>query len=102
MKGIKKKRDPGGLSPEQGGANRKAAVYESLSGMNQTFEQMLGHAETLVSLGMLRRAHLYGWRNRAEELRAEMNRSLTGTLHAHEEREWARFGRRTRAEGKKK
>ncbi|MBZ5521366.1 MAG: hypothetical protein LAP21_03815 [Acidobacteriia bacterium] len=74
----------------------KARAYESLSGVNQTFEQMLRHLEKLERLGMLRRKFLNGWRNRAEELRAEMNRNLTGALNAREEREWARLGRRTR------
>lgn len=74
----------------------KTRAYESLSGVNQMFEQMLLHLEKLERLGMVRRRFLNGWRNRAEELRAEINHNLTSTLNAHEEREWARFGRWTR------
>lgn len=79
----------------------KQVVYDTLSGLNQRFEQTLLDLRRIRELGIVRRGTIGELHDVLEETRAWANFEMIEVLHEREQADWARFGR-LRRQGEKK
>jgi hypothetical protein len=70
-----------------------ASIYSSLSLINQAFEQIEQHIQSLRDSRLITDESCKGWQIRTSELRAEINHKLVSILIDKERDECAHFGK---------
>src|SRR5215470_6158881 len=80
---------------------KKAHIYHTLYRLNLSFSNIVIHCDTLHEAGVFTSHDARILKGYAQELQAEMNQELLGTMHQTELDEWARFGKVRLAEEKR-
>ena len=83
-------------------AEERLAIYQAVVDLNRAFTTVVRSSAQLQRAGILGREFTNRYRIRAEELQAEINHKLTGTLMSIEADEWALLGERARRAEKRR
>jgi len=75
---------------------QKPYVYDLLGQLNGAFARVTGKLSLLEQVGIFDKRVMIRLYRMSKELQAGANYHLLETLQDHEERDWARYGRRTR------
>ena len=72
---------------------QKAGIYETLSGLNTAFNQVVQHLHTLQKTGLFKTKAAKLFPGFAQELQAEFNQEFLSELHDLELEDWAEYGK---------
>ncbi|HWZ43412.1 MAG TPA: hypothetical protein VNW97_08030 [Candidatus Saccharimonadales bacterium] len=75
---------------------RKPYVYDLLGQLNGAFARVTGKLSALEQVGIFEKRTMIRLYRMSKELQASANYHLLETLQDCEERDWAKYGRRTR------
>jgi hypothetical protein len=72
---------------------KKLQIYHTVYRLNLSFAAIVTHCRTLQEAGVFQRKFARLFQGLAQELQAEINEELLGTMHQAELEDWNRFGK---------
>ena len=82
-------------------ATKKLNIYHTLYRLNLSFSNIVSHCRTLQEAGALTSKDSRIFQGYTQELQAEVNQELLGTMHATELDDWDCFGKIRQAQEKR-